>query len=75
MVRLNHDKLHEITEKHGEKLLYALLSEEKATISAKPYDERLVELFLEFPEEMDKLPKLFLSEQLSMLGWDIYDGD
>ena len=75
MARLNLDKLHEITEKHGEKLLYALLSEEKPTISAEPYDEGLVELFLEFHEEMDRLPKLFLSEQLSMLGWDIYDGD
>ena len=71
MDRLNLDKLHEITDKHGEKLLYALLSEEKAIINARPYDEGLVELLLEFPEEMEKLPKMFLSDKLKTLGWDI----
>ena len=54
MARLNLEKLHEITEKYDEKLLYALLSEEKVTIDAEPYDEGLVELFLEFPVSMDK---------------------
>ena len=71
MARLNLEKLHEITEKYGEKLLYALLSEENVSINAEPYDEGLVELFLEFPEEMEKLPKMFLSDKLKTLGWDI----
>ena len=71
MARLNLDKLHEITEKHGEKLLYALLSEEDVTIRAEPYDEGLVELFLEFPESMERLPRTFLSDKLKTLGWDI----
>ena len=71
MARLNLEKLHEITEKYGEKLLYALLSEEDVTIHAEPYDEGLVELFLEFPESMEKLPRIFLSDKLKTLGWDI----
>ena len=71
MARLNLKNLHEITEKYGEKLLYALLSEEDVTISAEPYDEGLVELFLEFPESMERLPRTFLSDKLKTLGWDI----
>ena len=71
MARLNLEKLHEITEKYGEKLLYALLSEEDVTIRAEPYDEGLVELFLEFPESMERLPRTFLSDKLRTLGWDI----
>ena len=75
MARLNLDKLHEITDKYDEKLLYALLAQEDASITAEPYSEGLMELFLEFPEKMDKLPRSFLSEQLSKLGWDIYGRD
>ena len=75
MARLNLEKLHEITEKYGEKLLYALLSEENVTINAEPYNEGLMELFLEFPESMDKLPRLFLSDKLKTLGWDIGERD
>lgn len=75
MDRLNLDRLHEITEKTNEKLLYSLLSEEEVTIDYKPHNEGLVELFLEFPEKMDRLPRLFLSKKLGELGWDIYDGD
>ena len=75
MVRLNLDKLHEVTEKYNEKFLYALLAQEKAGITGEAYSEDYMELFLEFPEEMDKLPRLFLSEQLGKLGWDIYGGD
>ena len=71
MARLNLDRLHEITEKYSEKILYALLSEEDVTIESEPYNEGLVELFLEFPEEMEKLPKMFLSDKLKTLGWDI----
>ena len=71
MARLNLEKLLEITEKYGEKLLYALLSEEDVTIRAEPYDEGLVELFLEFPESMERLPRTFLSDKLKTLGWDI----
>ena len=71
MARLNLKNLHEITEKYGEKLLYALLSEEDVTIRAEPYDEGLVELFLEFPESMERLPRTFLSDKLRTLGWDI----
>ena len=71
MARLNLKNLHEITEKYGEKLLYALLSEEDVTIRAEPYDEGLVELFLEFPESMERLPRTFLSDKLKTLGWDI----
>ena len=71
MARLNLDRLHEITEKYSEKILYALLSEEDVTIESEPYNEGLVELFLEFPEDMEKLPKLFLSDKLKTLGWDI----
>ena len=75
MARLNLEKLHNITEKYGEKLLYALLSEEDVTINAEPYDEGLMELFLEFPESMEKLPRLFLSDKLKTLGWDIGERD
>ena len=75
MARLNLDRLHEITKKTNEKLLYALLAEEEAQIEAKPYSEGLVELFLEFPEKMDRLPRLFLSEKLGELGWEVHDGD
>ena len=75
LVRLNLDKLHEVTEKYNEKFLYALLAQEKASITGEAYSEDYMELFLEFPEEMDKLPRLFLSEQLGKLGWDIYGGD
>ena len=75
MARLNLDRLHEITEKTNEKLLYALLSEEEASIDSEPYDDGLVELFLVFPEKMDKLPRLFLSEKLGEIGWDVYDGN
>ena len=71
MARLNLERLHEITEKYSEKILYALLSEEEVTINSEPYDEGLVELFLEFPEKMEKLPRMFLSEKLKTLGWDI----
>ena len=71
MARLNLEKLHEITEKYGEKLLYALLSEENVTINAEPYNEGLMELFLEFPESMERLPRTFLSDKLKTLGWDI----
>ena len=52
MDRLNLDRLHEITEKTNEKLLYSLLSEEEVTIDYKPHNEGLVELFLEFPESI-----------------------
>ena len=75
MARLNLEKLHEITEKYGEKLLYALLSEENVTIDAEPYDEGVVELFLEFPVSMEKLPRTFLSDKLRTLGWDISERD
>ena len=75
MARLNLKNLHEITERYDEKLLYALLSEEKVTIDAEPYDEGLVELFLEFPVSMDKLPRTFLSDKLRTLGWDISERD
>ncbi len=75
MVRLSLDRLHEITEKYNEKLLYALLAQEEASITGEPYSEDYMELFLEFPEEMDKLPRSFLSDQLSKLGWDIYGRD
>jgi len=75
VARLNLEKLHNITEKYGEKLLYALLSEEDVTINAEPYNEGLMELFLEFPESMDKLPRLFLSDKLTTLGWDIGERD
>jgi len=75
LVRLSLDRLHEITEKYNEKFLYALLAQEKASITGEPYLEDYMELFLEFPEEMDKLPRLFLSEQLGKLGWDIHGGD
>lgn len=75
MARLNLKNLHEITEKYDEKLLYALLSEEKVTIDAEPYDEGLVELFLEFPVSMDRLPRTFLSDKLRTLGWDISERD
>ena len=75
MARLNLERLHEITEKYDEKFLYALLSEEGVSIDTQPYDEGLVELLLEFPDEMDKLPRQFLSVNLHRLGWDIYDGN
>ena len=75
MARLNLEKLHEITEKYGEKLLYALLSEENVSINAEPYDDQVVELFLEFPESMGKLPRTFLSDKLRTLGWDISERD
>ena len=75
MARLNREKLHEITEKYGEKLLYALLSEEDVTINAEPYDDQVVELFLELPESMEKLPRIFLSDKLKTLGWDISERD
>tara|TARA_R110002073_G_scaffold132031_4_gene278841 strand:- start:2926 stop:3153 length:228 start_codon:yes stop_codon:yes gene_type:complete len=75
VARLNLKNLHEITEKYDEKLLYALLSEEKVTIDAEPYDEGLVELFLEFPVSMDRLPRTFLSDKLRTLGWDISERD
>ena len=75
MARLNLKNLHEITERYDEKLLYALLSEEKVTIDAEPYDEGLVELFLEFPVSMDRLPRTFLSDKLRTLGWDISERD
>ena len=75
MARLNLEKLHEITEKYGEKLLYALLSEENVTIDAEPYGTELVELFLEFPVSMDRLPRTFLSDKLKTLGWDISERD
>ena len=71
MARLNLERLHEITEKYNEKILYALLSEENVTINSEPYDEGLVELFLEFPESMERLPRTFLSDKLKTLGWDI----
>ena len=71
MARLNLKNLHEITERYDEKLLYALLSEENVTIDAEPYDEGVVELFLEVPESMEKLPRTFLSDKLKTLGWDI----
>jgi hypothetical protein len=73
--RLNLDRLHEITKKTNEKLLYALLAEEEAQIDSRPYNEGVVELFLEFPDKMDRLPRLFLSEKLGELGWNIHDGD
>jgi len=73
--RLNLERLHEITEKYDEKFLYALLSEEGVSIDTKPYDEGLVELLLEFPDEMDKLSRQFLSVNLHRLDWDIHDGD
>jgi hypothetical protein len=75
VARLNLKNLHEITERYDEKLLYALLSEEKVTINAEPYDEGLVELFLEFPVSMDRLPRTFLSDKLRTLGWDISERD
>ena len=75
MARLNLERLHEITEKYDEKFLYALLSEEGVSIDTQPYDEGLVELLLEFPDEMDKLPRQFLSVNLHRLGWDVYDGN
>ena len=75
MARLNLERLHEITEKYDEKFLYALLSEEGVSIDTQPYDEGLVELLLEFPDEMDKLSRQFLSVNLHRLGWDIYDGN
>ena len=75
MARLNLKNLHEITERYDEKLLYALLSEEKVTIDAEPHDEGLVELFLEFPVSMDRLPRTFLSDKLRTLGWDISERD
>ena len=75
MARLTLERLHEITEKYDEKFLYALLSEEGVSIDTQPYDEGLVELLLEFPDEMDKLPRQFLSVNLHRLGWDIYDGN
>ena len=75
MARLNLERLHEITDKYDEKFLYALLSEEGVSIDTQPYDEGLVELLLEFPDEMDKLPRQFLSVNLHRLGWDVYDGN
>tara|TARA_R110000824_G_scaffold331968_1_gene518584 strand:+ start:1842 stop:2069 length:228 start_codon:yes stop_codon:yes gene_type:complete len=75
VARLNLKNLHEITERYDEKLLYALLSEENVTINAEPYDEGLVELFLEFPVSMDRLPRTFLSDKLRTLGWDISERD
>lgn len=75
MARLNLERLHEITEKYDEKFLYALLSEEGVNIDTQPYDEGLVELLLEFPDEMDKLSRQFLSVNLHRLGWDVYDGN
>lgn len=75
MARLNLERLHEITEKYDEKFLYALLSEEGVNIDTQPYDEGLVELLLEFPDEMDTLSRQFLSVNLHRLGWDVYDGN
>ena len=75
MARLNLERLHEITDKYDEKFLYALLSEEGVSIDTQPYDEGLVELLLEFPDEMDKLSRQFLRVNLHRLGWDIYDGN
>ncbi len=75
MARLKLDRLHEITDKYSEKILYALLAEEHVTIDSQPYNNNLVELFLEFPESMEALPKVFLSEKLKTLGWDISERD
>jgi len=75
VARLNLERLHEITEKYDEKFLYALLSEEGVNIDTQPYDEGLVELLLEFPDEMDTLSRQFLSVNLHRLGWDVYDGN
>lgn len=74
MASLRIDQLHRITENTGEQLIYALLSEEAAEVRAKPQGD-LVELYLILSSNIDDLPKEFLSEKLTELGWDIHGVD
>ena len=72
MDRLKVENLYKITEKTNEQFLYALLAEEGAELEGRPYGEGFMELLLVMDPEMDKLPKEFLTKQLTDLGWDIY---
>ena len=71
MARLKADELLKITQKSNEQFLYALLSEEDVEVEGTPLGNGLMELFLVM-DDIEPLPKLFLNEQLSKLGWDIY---
>lgn len=66
------DELLKITNKTNEQFLYALLSEENVELEGKPYGDGLMELFIVMDPETESLPKNFLNDQLSALGWDIY---
>ena len=66
------DELLKITNKTNEQFLYALLSEENVKLEGKPYGDGLMELFIVMDPETESLPKNFLNDQLSALGWDIY---
>ena len=75
MARLKIENLYKITDKADEQFLYALLSEEGAELEGRPYGEGCMELLLVMNPEGHKLPREFLSEKLTNLGWDIYGGD
>ena len=72
MARLRIDQLLKITEKPSEQFLYALLSEENVELEGTPYGDGLMELFIVMDPDTEELPKQFLNDQLSELGWDIY---
>lgn len=75
MARLKIENLYKITEIPREQFLYALLSEEGAELEGRPYGEGFMELLLVMDPDGHKLPRDFLSEKLTELGWDIYGGD
>ena len=75
MARLKIENLFKITESPSEQFLYALLAEENAELEGRPYGDGYMELLLVMNPEGHKLPRDFLSEKLTNLGWDIYGGD
>tara|TARA_R100000655_G_scaffold62230_1_gene100683 strand:- start:24 stop:251 length:228 start_codon:yes stop_codon:yes gene_type:complete len=75
VARLKIENLYKITDSIREQFLYALLAEEGAELEARPYGEGFMELLLVMNPEGNKLPREFLSEKLTELGWDIYGGD
>ena len=75
MARLKVEHLLKITEKYDERFLYALLAEENVEVEGTPYGEGLMELFIVMDPETEELPKKFLNDKLSDLGWDIYGRD
>ena len=52
--------------------MYALLSEESVALEGTPSGDGLMELFIIMDPDTEELPKQFLNDKLSELGWDIY---